>query len=182
MNNVDLEELAALDAVGTLDAETRESYLARLADASAAERQAVAHIYDAAAVLASAVPAHTPPPDLKRRVMSRITSTSRLFSIRADEGEWRPTGIDGVTMKVLSVDAERKTTTMLVRAQPGAVYPSHRHTGSEECYVVSGEVIIQGKRYRAGDFHHAGPGSAHDPLRTDVGAEVLLVVETSDYL
>jgi anti-sigma factor ChrR (cupin superfamily) len=182
MNNVELEELAALDAVGTLDAETRESYLARLAEASAADRQAIAEIYDAAAMLASVVPAYEPPSDLKRRVMSRITATARLFSIRADEGEWRPSGINGISVKVLSVDAERATTTLLLRAEPGAVYPSHRHSGAEECYVISGEVIIEGQRYRAGDFHHAGPGSAHDALRTDVGAEVLLVVETSDYM
>ena len=72
--------------------------------------------------------------------------------------------------------------TMLLRGEPGATYPAHRHTGAEECYVIRGSLVIEGRLLRAGDFHHAEGGSHHGPLRTDEGVEVLLVAAASDYV
>ena len=72
--------------------------------------------------------------------------------------------------------------TMLIRARPGAVYPSHRHSGPEECYVIRGSVIIDGRMLRAGDFHHADAGSDHGEITTTEGAEVLIVGAIDDYL
>jgi quercetin dioxygenase-like cupin family protein len=178
----ELEDWAALDALSALDAETRGVYLARLARAGEAERAAVTEIYEVAARLAIAsVQVVAPPPGLKERIMARAATTGRLFTIRESEGEWKAPGIKGITMKVLSIDRERRSAVLLVRAEPGAVYPSHRHSGAEECYVISGEIVVQGQRLRAGDFHHADAGSAHDPLFSDTGAEVMLVVDPADY-
>jgi quercetin dioxygenase-like cupin family protein len=178
----ELEEWAALDALSALDGSTRELYLARLAQAGAAERAAVTEIYEVAAQLAIAsVKDVPPPPGLKDRIMARVAATGRLFTIRESEGEWKDAGIPGITIKVLSMDRQRRSAVLLVRAEPGAVYPSHRHSGPEECYVISGEVVVQGQRLRAGDFHHADAGSAHDALYTETGAEVMLVVDPADY-
>ena len=38
------------------------------------------------------------------------------------------------------VDPPRNLVTLLIRARPGARYPSHRHSTCEECYVISGSV------------------------------------------
>jgi quercetin dioxygenase-like cupin family protein len=180
--NSELEEWAALDALSALDAKTRGVYLARLAQAGAAERAAVTEIYEVAARLAIAsVEEVAPPPGLKARIMARAAATGRLFTIRQAEGEWKDLGLPGIRIKVLSMDRPRRTAVLLVRAEPGAVYPSHRHSGAEECYVISGEVVVQGQRLRAGDFTHADANSEHDALYTDTGAEVMLVVDPADY-
>ena len=71
---------------------------------------------------------------------------------------------------------------MLLKGEPGARYPAHRHSGPEECYVISGSVNIEGQVLRAGDFHHAEGESDHGELWTDEGVEVLLVAAASDYL
>ena len=85
-------------------------------------------------------------------------------------------------MKILALDRARNRVTMLVRGEPGATYPAHRHSGPEECFVISGSVSVEGRLLRAGDFHHAEGDSDHDELHTDEGVEVLLVATASDYL
>jgi anti-sigma factor ChrR (cupin superfamily) len=71
---------------------------------------------------------------------------------------------------------------MLLKGEPGASYPAHRHTGPEECYVIRGSLVVEGQLLRAGDFHHAEGDSHHGELHTDEGVEVLLVAAASDYL
>ena len=70
----------------------------------------------------------------------------------------------------------------MIRAEPGAVYPSHKHHGAEECFVISGSVVIDGRVLRAGDFHHADEDSDHGEITTTEGADVLLVGAVEDYL
>ena len=71
---------------------------------------------------------------------------------------------------------ERQIATPMARIGPGVIFPGHHHSGPEECYVISGDVIIQGRHLHAGDFHHADGGSEHDPITSMYGGEVLLVV------
>ena len=71
---------------------------------------------------------------------------------------------------------------VVVRLGAGVTYPAHHHSGAEECYVLAGDVTIEGQSYRAGDFHHADAGSHHGPVSSEHGVEFLLVVAASDYL
>ena len=80
------------------------------------------------------------------------------------------------------MDKVRSLTTMVVRAEPGAVYPSHKHHGPEECFVLKGSLTIDGRVLRAGDFHHADEDSDHGEISTTEGAEVLIVGAIEDYL
>jgi quercetin dioxygenase-like cupin family protein len=130
------------------------------------------------AALADGAP--EPPPGLRARIMARVRG-SHVYSIRAAEGEWLSSPLPGITMKVLSLDRERNTATLLVRGEPGAVYPAHHHSGPEGCYVLSGTVHVAGQVLHAGDYHHAEADSDHSELTTPAGAEVLLVVVASDY-
>jgi anti-sigma factor ChrR (cupin superfamily) len=93
-----------------------------------------------------------------------------------------PTPFPGLRVKVLAVDRPRGLVTMLLRGEPGARYPAHRHSTPEECYVIRGSVTIGGRVLHAGDFHHADGGSEHDEIVTSDGAEVLLVGAIDDYL
>ncbi len=189
MSGRDLEELAALDAVGILDQPSQDAYLERLARASEAERRAIAEIYDAAASLPAGLTPIDPPPALRERILARVTAVlapaptllPATFSMRASERAWQATPVPGVEVTTLYRDAERNAVTLLLRMAAGSVYPAHHHSGAEECYVISGDVTITGERLTAGDFHHASTGSHHGSVATEHGAEVLLVVAASDY-
>jgi len=176
----DLEDLAALDAAGALDEGEQRQYRERLKTASAAERSAIAQLYDLAAAVASEQATVAPPAGSLERLLQRIEA-SQVYSVLAHEGDWRPGPVAGTRVKILSLDRTRDVATLLMRVEPGARYPAHRHTSAEDCYIVSGEIIIQGQRLHAGDFHRAEAGSDHAELSSEKGAEVLLVVGASDY-
>ena len=95
--------------------------------------------------------------------------------VRAGEGEWLQTKDRGVSYKLLFVDRERATVTTLLRMEPGARIPRHRHIGVEQCLVLEGDVRSGPHRMTAGDFNCSLPGSIHDELTTTGGALLLLV-------
>jgi len=105
----------------------------------------------------------------------RANVPSDFLIVRAGEGEWRPTEDRGVSFKLLFVDRERATVTTLLRMEPGARIPRHRHLGVEQCLVLEGDVRSGPYQMAAGDFNCSLPGSIHDELITDGGALLLLV-------
>lgn len=177
----DLEALALADSIGALDPEERTELEARLAGLSPEERAYVAGLYENVTEVAAAADAVEPPAHVRERVMAAARAPSR-YTLRSDEGEWTETGLPGIRAKVLAVDKVRSLATILVRAEAGAVYPSHMHHGPEECLVLSGTVVIDGRILRAGDFHHADEDSEHGEITTTEGAEVLIVGAIEDYL
>ncbi len=186
---IDLIELATIDAAGALDPESRAVLLVQLATATDDQRRAIAEVYEAAAAAitetltaeAGAEPFAAPSSAAKARLMERLDTRGRFFSIRSNEGEWQ-TMMKGIEAKLLNLDAERQIATMLVRFAAGVVYPPHHHSGPEECYVISGDLIVQGQHLHAGDFHHAEAGSDHEPMTSVHGGLALLVVAAADYL
>jgi anti-sigma factor ChrR (cupin superfamily) len=95
--------------------------------------------------------------------------------VRAGEGQWLPTGDAGVSFKLLYEDRARGTFTTLVRMEPGASIPAHRHLGVEQCLVIEGDVRAGDIRMFGGDFNCSLPGSVHEELTTDGGALFLIV-------
>jgi anti-sigma factor ChrR (cupin superfamily) len=183
MNDTDLYQLAALDAAGALDADARRDYERRLVHATPEVRAAIAEMYDGAAALVASLPGgDTPAPRVRARVMSATVLPGAFVSVRASEGEWVPLGMPGITARTLHVDTERHAAMLHVRVAAGVVYPGHHHSGPETSYVLSGEVIIQGQRLRAGDFHHANAGSDHDAIICEQDCELLLIIDAGDYV
>jgi anti-sigma factor ChrR (cupin superfamily) len=177
----DIEALALADAAGALDPDERRDFEARLAALSPEARAQVALLYDTSLELAASAWDDAPSPAVREALLARIAAPAHHHTIAAAEGEWLATAIDGLRMKILALDRARDRVTMLLRAEPGTRYPAHRHSGPEECYVVSGSVMVEGRLLRAGDFHHAEGESDHDELWTEEGVEVLLVATASDY-
>jgi quercetin dioxygenase-like cupin family protein len=105
-----------------------------------------------------------------------------LHNIDASAGAWEPIGIEGIEVKRLSVDAERRYVTMLVRMAPGTAYPGHRHAGAEECFVVSGDVRVGERVLRAGDYQLAAAGSVHGVQSTESGCTLFIVSSQDDEL
>lgn len=178
-----LDELVALDALGLLTDEQQAELHAELIRIGSSAQAA---LYDAAHAALAAAPV-VPPPGVRDRFLAQVSGgrtqpTAGLSFLVRDEG-WHPHPlIAGIRMKQLSLDTNRGVATLLLDVAPGTVYPAHHHRGAEECYVVSGEVVAGGRRLRAGDFHHADADSKHQPLYSDTGCTVLLVVDARDYL
>ena len=176
----DIQALALADAIGALDPDERRELEARLAGLPPSVRAEVGRLYETSVDLAASAPGAEPSPAVREALLAAIAAPATR-TITAADGEWVQTPIPGVRVKVLSIDRLRDRVTMLLRAEPGARYPAHRHSGPEECYVISGSVMVEGRRLQAGDFHHAEGDSHHAELWTEDGVEVLLVGSASDY-
>ncbi len=98
------------------------------------------------------------------------------------EARFEPTGIDGIEVRRLAADREKKQVTMLVRMAPGTSYPAHRHGGSEECFVLQGDIRVGAVHMHEGDFQRAEAGSLHPAQTTDTGCLLLIVSSTTDEL
>src|SRR5262245_21882185 len=176
-----LEALVLADSVGALDADARVELQVRLDALTPEQRSEVARLYDTATALALSAPQLEPPAHVRDRVLAAARKPMRYTAWAADAA-WIDTGLPGIRARVLAVDKVRSLVTLMIRAEPGAVYPSHKHHGPEECFVISGSVVIDGRVLRAGDFHHADEDSDHGEITTTEGAEVLLVGAIEDYL
>lgn len=197
MNCTELQELAALDALGVLE----PSEVARLNAALAHDPDAqaeVAAIKDAAAAFASlAVAQKTPPPDVRARLLAQIIRTPQskkadappaatpparpgFHFLRPDEGEWMVTPIPGIRMKVLSVNRETGYWCVKAELAAGACYPHHEHRGTEDLYVLSGDLHNEGRVLGPGDFLHAEAGTDHGELYSPNGCVALLIEKAPD--
>jgi anti-sigma factor ChrR (cupin superfamily) len=177
----DIEALALADAIGALDPDEQRDLAHRLSALSPEAHAEVAQLYDAAVEIASITVGEAPSPDVRTALLAKIAVPSN-YTVTASGGEWVKSPLPGITMKILAIDRAEDRVTMLIRGEPGATYPAHRHTGPEECYVIRGSLVVEGQILRAGDFHHADGTSDHGELHTDEGVEVLLVATASDYL
>jgi anti-sigma factor ChrR (cupin superfamily) len=177
----ELEALVLADSVGALDPDERVDLQARLDALTPQQRTEVLRLYDAGTAMTLSVPQRQPPAHVRERVLAAARKPARYTAWAAD-AVWIDTGLPGIRARVLAVDRARSLVTMVIRAEPGAVYPPHRHHGPEECFVITGSVIIDGRVLRAGDFHHADEDSDHGEITTTEGAEVLLVGAVDDYL
>jgi anti-sigma factor ChrR (cupin superfamily) len=176
----DIQALALADAIGVLDPGERRDLEARLAALPPSVRAEVAHLYDASVEVAASASGEEPSPMVRDAVLARVAAPAN-HTITSTEGEWVETAMPGLRIKILAIDRARDRVTMLLKGEPGARYPAHRHSGPEECYVISGSVFVEGRVLRAGDFHHAEAASDHGEAWTDEGVEVLLVASASDY-
>ena len=110
---------------------------------------------------------------IRRRLMERVADadTSHL-TIEGDAGEWQPF-LDGVAIKVLREHAG--VLSYLLRLDPGAVLPPHRHPHDEECVVLEGRLRV-GTRIEIGPggYHLAHGGALHASITTETGATIFL--------
>src|SRR5678815_5019367 len=86
----------------------------------------------------------------------------------------------GLSCKLLSIDAARNRVTMLVRLAPGTDYPGHRHDDIEELHLLDGEVWIDDKHLHAGDFLRAEPGSVDHRVWSETGCTCILLTSLND--
>lgn len=176
----ELESLVLADAIGALDEGEHLALQELIASLPSEQQDKVAALYDVALLVSAAADPHEPPPEARTRLLASIKAPGN-YTVTARQA-WGESGVAGISAKILAVDRPRGLVTMLLKGSVGAVYPSHRHTTPEECYVIRGSIRIGKLSLNAGDFHHADPASDHDEIHVLDDAEVLLVAGIEDYL
>ncbi len=107
--------------------------------------------------------------------------TPDLFTLRADEGEWDETGVEGIQVRRLFVDRANNRMTALFKMAPGSAYVPHVHDGPEECYVLQGDLRVGDDLVmHGGDYQRAPAGSVHGVQRTETGCLLLVTSSLHD--
>ncbi|PJZ51996.1 cupin domain-containing protein [Leptospira adleri] len=131
------------------------------------------------------LPEVKPDSSLKKKIISNIlkqkTEEGNFLFVRKSDSHWKKSAFPGVDYKILNKDKIHNTVTLIIRMEPGAVFPGHAHSSSEDCYLISGDLSIAGTSISAGDFHRANPGSFHKKFSTSKGAEFLIVAGAADF-
>jgi anti-sigma factor ChrR (cupin superfamily) len=177
----EMRERAALHALGALSVEEAREFEAHLDDGCrvcAAERDAFAAV---ATDLALAPPPISPGPEARRCLLEEARAGQRakpsgFHFMRAQDGAWVELA-PGIFQKQLAGRPGEPPATYLVRLAPGAVVDTHTHGCVEHCYVVTGDLLVDGERLVAGDYHEAPADSVHRNLRSEAGC-LLLIVES----
>lgn len=89
---------------------------------------------------------------------------------------WQPSSVaSGVEVKKLGKANCRAM--LLVRFQPGASYPTHRHPGPEFIYMLEGEAAQNGQLLRPGWASVASSETMDVEFTSETGCVFLLVYE-----
>ncbi|MBL7762633.1 MAG: cupin domain-containing protein [Chitinophagaceae bacterium] len=82
----------------------------------------------------------------------------------------------GVFVKSLRFDeTQQRSTTILLKFEPGASYPYHNHPGGEELFVLEGEVTIEGAVLKVGDYLYTPVNFKH-AVKTENGCTILFMI------
>lgn len=173
----DLDETAAAYALGIARGDARAAIEARLGREPALQAEVDLWQVKLAAIDITAPPG-TPPVGLFDRIIAAIESGQELLpgtlTRRAGTGSWAEMA-RGVWYTVLFDDPVTKRRSILIRAEPGAIYESHSHDeGYEECLVLEGDLTIGDLKLYPGDFHVAAKGSMHPAATTVSGCLLYL--------
>jgi anti-sigma factor ChrR (cupin superfamily) len=76
--------------------------------------------------------------------------------------DWKPTRFEKISIKVLYENPEQGEMTCLLKLEPGAYVPFHKHPEVEQTLVLEGSVQDHDDLASAGDYIWQRPDSAHD--------------------
>ncbi len=187
------EEMAIMNSLGLLHPAEKDSFRLMIDESSEDERETLKSFNNLSSLFAGMLlfqkKKFIPSPSVKEKLFEKINTDNKKININKDfefifseGGEWiQHPEIKGIQVKRLAVNEEKGYLMILIKAEPGAQYPPHHHHGEEECYVIEGDLFVEGKYLGPGDFHHADEGSDHGPLITKNGCTLLLVVDPKDY-
>lgn len=83
-------------------------------------------------------------------------------------------GFPGVTMQMMTGDAQGNGLYVMTTLMPGAVIPQHAHSTADEfVYVVLGDFVEAGVTHVSGTAFYAMAGTGHGPHTTKNGCIVL---------
>ena len=198
MNCTQLQALAAAHALGALD-RAEAARLEAMANADPDLRSELDSFLRVARRLAGTAEPVPPPPGVRAAVLDRIARTPQLRPaagesrpgpaqpagfrfLRPAEGQWTDGPVAGVRFQTLSTDWRRNQMMLYLELDPGARYPDHRHSGPEQMFIVTGDLMSDGQLLRAGDFLEGGEGSEHHDVYSPGGCQALLITSATSVL
>ena len=87
---------------------------------------------------------------------------------------FRATSHTGISIHVYYRDHATGHTAVMIKMEPGASYPQHRHRGAEELLVLQGGFRDGQGTYRAGEFARFEDGSVHHPIALEDGPPCII--------
>jgi len=190
MNRQRIEELAVAYSTGELDGQDFADFKAWRSTATSEELSWFAAVVDTAGDLAmSQIEPVAPPPELKERVMAQLGLDGKdspdpdfsFLALTEGDDEWLDIPVPGARIRVLSDHEDDGHTIFMLELDPGTTFPAHSHGGAESAFVLSGDLEIEGRFLRAGDFSRAAPGSHHRSLYSRDGCRALLVTSYENF-
>lgn len=191
------EKDVILNSLGLTDKKSRKVFKSAIIAAGKSDRKLIRSYNNLLSLISMSVLSGkilTPDPLIKDRVFKNLNLKNKKEAISGSvkkrknfefiltgANEWMPhPKLKGIEIKPLSLNNEKGYLMLLMKASAGSEYPPHHHNGAEECYVLDGDVLVEGKTLGPGDFHHAERGSNHKSLSTKNGCTLLLVVDPLD--
>jgi quercetin dioxygenase-like cupin family protein len=183
------QELASLYAFDALSGEERAEFEASLR-ADPELREFARSLQKSADALVLVSPLAAPSAALREKVLSGLPSKSLpasgipglagepgfAFHGAHDPSGWKELDIKGAWIKLLSIDHTRGYAVLLGKLEPGVRYPPHVHHGSEDLYILSGDLHLGDRTLRPGDFHHSDSGTSHGVNHSVEGCTLMAVV------
>ena len=123
---------------------------------------------------------------LQRRLAERIAADTGAPPVLPGALQWSEPPWEevapGISCKLLATDEEKHIVSMLVRLAPGAHYPAHTHASVEELHLLEGELWIDGRKLRPGDYNRGEPGAGDQSVWSETGCTCVLITSTQDVL
>ena len=173
--------LHALRALPPGEAATVE---AQLADCVECRRElaALRPVVDAFAAWPTSVV--RPAASLWERLAERVaadTGTAPLppSAPSGSKPDWKEVAV-GISVQILATDEERDRVSMLVRLAPRTAYPPHRHAVVEELHLLDGELWIDDRLLRPGDYNLGNPGEVDQRVYSETGCTCVLITSSRD--
>jgi quercetin dioxygenase-like cupin family protein len=181
-------ELAALQAAGVLDGEDVAA-MAPCGDCvfGKAALSALDFETTAAAISSTVFPPVAPSAGLKDKIMARIsppfpeTKDADTHFIFKDEGDWQTLPGGKIRLKTLSDLSTAGHAMILLEASPGAVFVPHFHEGSEEIFLISGDLTTNGRVLGPGDYLRHAAGTHHPKATSEHGCRAILVTARENH-
>ena len=94
--------------------------------------------------------------------------------VNPNDMDWKPSQFEGIQIEVLYENKEAGELTCLLKWQPSATLPFHKHPEIEQSFVLEGSFYDHDGVCKAGEFVWRKPGSFHQ-THSDEGAVLLAV-------
>jgi anti-sigma factor ChrR (cupin superfamily) len=176
----DRTDLAFAYAVRALPAGEAAAFQAHLASCAHCRGEVAALQPVVGAFVAWPTDVLRPSASLQERLAERIGG-AKPAAPQWTEPPWEKVA-PGISVKMLANDEEKHVVSMLVRLEPGASYPPHTHVGVEELHLLDGELWIEERLLRPGDYNYGRPGDSDQRVYSETGCTCVLITSTKDIL
>ena len=192
MNSACSEERASHYLAGLMTSEEAVAFEREVAAFSVEEKEAFAQLSDTASlVVMASVPWAKAPASARAELMARAGITAETLEsapvpapldkwtyLMNDEG-WEPLPFPGARLKLLFAHPQGGHRAMLLELQPGVQLPEHPHAGHEECLILRGDLINEGRRLGPGDYVRAAAGTDHLDVYSEGGCLCLIIASAA---